>query len=139
MKKGLSLLAIFSIFSIAVWAQDAVIEPTESSYDFGQIPQGTPVKHEFTITNSGTEPLLIEKINSTCECIVVEWPKEPIKPGESSVITAKYDAANYGDFREAATIISNASNGEVQLFLEGTVLVKAVPMKDASGSGKKGN
>ena len=125
MKKGLMFLAILSIFSFSGWAQSAVLEVTQSTHNFGNVQQGIPVKHKFTIKNTGSQPLVIDKVNTTCGCTATQWPKEPIMPGESASITAQYNAAKMGYFKKPATIISNASNGQVKLFLEGTVVKKS--------------
>ena len=41
---------------------------------------------EFVFTNTGKEPLIIEKAKGSCGCTVPEWPKEPIAPGETAKI-----------------------------------------------------
>lgn len=125
MKKVLTLFAAIGFFSLAALAQNgAAIEAEASTHNFGEVPQGIPVKHDFTVTNNGTDPLVIDNVKTTCGCTVTKWPKEPIMPGESATITAQYNAAKVGHFKKPATVISNASNGQVQLFLEGTVVSK---------------
>jgi hypothetical protein len=38
------------------------IEVTEMRYDFGKVIQGTRVEHVFEIRNTGSEQLVIEKV-----------------------------------------------------------------------------
>ena len=59
-------------------------------------------------TNTGKEPLIIEKAKGSCGCTVPEWPKEPIAPGETAVIKINYDEKRVGPYTKSITITSNA-------------------------------
>ncbi|MCK5700296.1 MAG: DUF1573 domain-containing protein, partial [Cyclobacteriaceae bacterium] len=59
----------------SVYAQ---IEIEEADHDFGDIHQGGKVEHTFNFINSGTAPLIINNVLTTCGCTAPEWPKEPI-------------------------------------------------------------
>lgn len=125
MKKVLTLFAALGFLTATTFAQSgAVLEPVTSSHNFTKVAQGIPVKHQFTVKNTGTEPLVIEDVKKTCGCTVTEWTKEPIMPGETGTVTAQYNAAKIGYFKKDVTIISNASNSPIKLFLEGTVVKK---------------
>lgn len=79
----------------------------ETVYDFGRIPQGKPVTHNFVISNSGKDPLVIENVQASCGCTTPEWSKEPIANGKSSEIKVGYNAASEGPFEKTITIIYN--------------------------------
>lgn len=76
----------------------------ESGYDFGKIPQGRPVTHNFEITNKGKTPLLIENVEASCGCTTPEWSQEPIAPGATSIIKVGFNASNEGKFQKSITI-----------------------------------
>ncbi len=57
----------------------------------GEIKRGEKKNMEFLFTNTGTEDLKIE-IVSGCECTTLDWPRSPIKPGDTGVITALFDS-----------------------------------------------
>ena len=59
--------------------------------DIGTIKRGDKKAMEFHFTNTGTEDLKIE-IVSGCECTTLDWPRLPIKPGASGVVTALFDS-----------------------------------------------
>jgi len=42
-----------------------VIEVKEDKYDFGKVVEGTQAVHVFDFRNVGTEPLVIEKVQSS--------------------------------------------------------------------------
>ena len=55
-------------------------------HDFGSVDINTENKYSFTFSNTGTEPLKISNARGSCGCTVPKWPKEPIMPGQSSLI-----------------------------------------------------
>ena len=79
-------------------------------HDYGTIENGGNPTCEFKITNTGTEDLIIENAKGSCGCTVPDWPKEPIKPGKSAVMSVKYDTKRTGPINKSVTITSNASN-----------------------------
>jgi hypothetical protein len=66
----------------------------DTSFNFGNIKQGDKVKHTFKFTNSGKNPLLIVNSFGTCGCTVPDYPKNPIKPGESGVINVVFNSSS---------------------------------------------
>ncbi|WP_157986556.1 DUF1573 domain-containing protein [Chitinophaga alhagiae] len=70
----------------------AVMTFEKEVHDFGKVTQGEVVEYSFKFTNTGNKDLLIQKAEASCGCTVPEWPKEPIKPGESSYMKVKFDS-----------------------------------------------
>jgi hypothetical protein len=98
----------------------------QDQFDFGTIPQGTPVTHDFNFTNTGKEPLIISNAQASCGCTVPNWPKDPVLPGKSSKITVTYNAAHAGGFTKSITITSNAKTPMSVIYIKGTVQAKPV-------------
>lgn len=88
----------------------AVISIDKDVHDYGTIEQGANGECTFTVTNTGTEPLIISLCKGSCGCTVPVCPQEPIAPGASAKITVKYNTANAGPINKSVTITSNASN-----------------------------
>ncbi|SIN98866.1 DUF1573 domain-containing protein [Chitinophaga niabensis] len=61
-------------------------------HDFGNVTEGEVVEYSFKFTNTGEKDLLINNAEASCGCTVPEWPKEPIKPGESGYMKVKFDS-----------------------------------------------
>lgn len=61
-------------------------------HNFGNVAQGEVVEYSFKFTNTGEKDLLIQKAEASCGCTVPEWPKEPVKPGESAYMKVKFDS-----------------------------------------------
>lgn len=126
MKKfALSLGLLFlGAMALNVNAQVAGAEVSfdKEVHDYGTVKQGGNGECEFKFTNTGTEPLIISDAKGSCGCTVPEWPKTPIKPGESAVIKVKYDTKRVGPINKTVTVTSNASSEPTKVLrIKGTV------------------
>jgi len=85
-----------------------VISFENNMQDLGVIKRGAKVPFEFKFVNSGDADLLIELVSS-CKCTEVVWPTDPVKPGESGIITATYDTTfqQAGETEKIIDIIAN--------------------------------
>lgn len=79
----------------------------ETSYNFGKIPQGKPVTHDFAISNSGKTELKLDNVQASCGCTTPVWKPGPYKSGEKAVITVGYNAASPGSFSKTVTVTYN--------------------------------
>lgn len=80
----------------------------DESYDFGKIPQGKPVTHDFSVTNTGATSLKINNVQASCGCTTPSWDKDSaIDPGASGKITVGYNAQAEGAFAKNITITYN--------------------------------
>ncbi len=73
----------------------------------GNIPYGVPVTHEFKLRNISKENLMIFQVRTTCHCTSVDWSREPVPPGETTVIRATYDAQREGEFYKILAVSTN--------------------------------
>lgn len=124
MKKYLftAFLMLCSIVSFAQQANEAEIKFDKTSHDFGIFTESnSKVTCTFTFTNTGNKLLVIHQAIASCGCTVPEYPKEPIKPGESGKIVVTYNGEGRfpGHFRKSITIRSNAKQEIVRLYIEG--------------------
>lgn len=88
-------------------------------HDFGHIQQGQVVKYEFEFTNTGDADLIITNATSTCGCTVPEYPKEPIKPGESGVIPVEFDSrGKENKVSKTVTLVANTNPNMNYLTIE---------------------
>lgn len=117
-----SLFVFLSLSVFNAQAQNSEFKFETETHDFGKIPQGTPVTYEFKFENIGTEPLIINKVESTCGCTVPEYTKTPVKPGEQGKISVTFNAAQATPFSKMVTIRSNAKTPVKALYIKGTVV-----------------
>lgn len=89
------------------------IKLSETTFDFGKIPQGKPVTHLFTVENIGKDSLKIDNVQASCGCTTPEWSKTAVAAGGKTDIKVGYNAAAEGAFDKTITIYYN--NGEVKV------------------------
>ncbi len=129
MMKKVVLIAFVGLLALSVKAQDqtAKIEFKTETIDYGEIAKGSDGVRSFQFTNTGSVPLIISKVSSSCGCTIPKKPEEPILPGKTGEIQVKYDTKRVGPIRKAITVISNADTPTKVLKIKGEV--KAVDGK----------
>jgi hypothetical protein len=94
----------------------------EAEFDFGKVKEGELVYHKFKFTNTGSVPLTILKCRSSCGCTVPEWPEEPIPPGGTGEIGAKFNTAEkHYEQKKIVRITANTYPNETSVMLKGYV------------------
>ncbi|MBW2962976.1 DUF1573 domain-containing protein [Mesonia aestuariivivens] len=121
--KNLFAFALFLFVGIAAQAQ-AKIEFKEETVDYGDVEYGGDGLRTFRFTNTGNEPLTIEKATATCGCTVPEKPEEPIAPGETGELKVKYNTRKVGYIRKTITVYSNAEGSPHSIKIKGKILEK---------------
>ena len=117
------------------FAQQPTTEKKESGvafdllvYDYGTIEKGSEGKCAFAFKNTSDTPLILTNVAASCGCTVPSWPKNPIKPGESSAIEVKYNTNNIGHFTKRITVTTNKQETPIILTITGKVVEnQAVP------------
>jgi Protein of unknown function (DUF1573) len=85
-------------------------------HDFGTINQGDQVECVFKVTNTGSEPLVIENAKGSCGCTVPEYPKEPIPAGQTRDIKVKFNSAGKAN-NQQKTVTLTANTEPLQSIL----------------------
>ena len=95
-------------------------------HDFGNIKQDSENTHVFKFTNTGTEPLIIEKAKGSCGCTVPEYPKEPIPPGATDEIRVVYKPGKQKN-KQTKKVTVTANTDPVQTILTISADVEVPP------------
>ncbi|WP_187264695.1 DUF1573 domain-containing protein [Pontibacter beigongshangensis] len=98
----------------------------EAEYNFGDITQGDVVEHVFKFKNTGNQPLVIERVDVTCGCTTPSWTKEPVMPGKTGFVTAKFNSAGkMGQQKKAITVHSNNADGAKYVYIVTNIKAKS--------------
>lgn len=130
MKKSLVMMVVLFLASLMIQAQDKPATPQDSIifknivHDYGTIVQGSDGSCEFSFTNKGKTPLILNDVKASCGCTVPEWTRTPIAPGEKGTIKVTYNTNNQGAFSKSITVNSNAINSPLILSIKGNVTPK---------------
>ena len=121
MKRILITLYVLASVVLTAVAQARFTSNTEM-YSFGQIEWKHPVTVQYTITNTGDQPLVLTEVEPDCACSVAQWTKTPIAPGAKGTVNVTFDAKALGHFQKSVAIYSNAQPNLVYLKFNGEVV-----------------
>ena len=138
MKKCILLIVACLLFNV-INAQESKVNAPESKsqstekevtvgcdkyeHDFGTISEsGGIVKCEFTIENTGKEPLVITKVTTSCGCTASDWTKEPVASGKQGLVKVTFDPkGRNGDITKSLVVYTNGNPESIRLKIKGTV------------------
>ena len=91
-------------------------------HDFGTIEADSKVNYSFTFKNTGQADLIISSAVGSCGCTIPEYPKDPIKAGESGKIDVSFNSANkHGNQQKSVTIYTNTKAGVESLYITASI------------------
>ncbi|MGI6224507.1 MAG: DUF1573 domain-containing protein [Prevotella sp.] len=133
--KKLLFLTIIALCLFSCQKHSAVkIEPgagrlvlDKDTFDFEEIgDREPPVSHTFHITNGGTDPLVINKVEAGCECTTVEYTKEPIPSGEEGELKVTLDPSKmqFGHAFRTIQVYSNTKGSPKTVTLKANIIDK---------------
>ena len=121
MKFIISILSFFIAFHLSAQPK---ISFDKTQHDFGKVKEadGT-VSYNFTFKNTGTSPLIIQDVKTTCGCTTPEWTRQPISPGNTGSIKVTYDVKGRpGVIDRSITVHNNSVSSPVTLNIVGEVI-----------------
>ncbi len=121
---------------------EAIFE--DLSKDFGSVPRGTTLTHNFTLNNPTKSPLHISGIRTSCtNCMSAAVGQVDVPPGESTVLAVTIDTRKFSGDRKFTCHVQF----DKPVFMEAQVLIMAnsrdditlTPGQLAFGKIKKGS
>jgi len=108
--------------SVACAAPD--MQFTSTQFDFGEVYQGETVPHVFEFVNAGQDPLVIDRVRSSCGCTAVLVSEKNLAPGAKGQVQANFDSARFRNtVSKTIYVYSNdPAKPVVQLKIKGEVL-----------------
>jgi len=97
-----------------------------TEHDFGTFKEEAGRQtFDFLVTNTGTDPLVIQNVVASCGCTTPEWTKQPIPAGGKGKITAIYDPKDRpGVFDKTLSVYTNTKPEVVVLRIKGEVTAR---------------
>ncbi len=94
----------------------------EEVFDFGQVKDGESVEHVFTFKNTGSEPVIVSRVSTSCGCTTPEYTATPVAPDKEGQIKVVFDShGQSGKQQKIITVVSNAKNNIQTIQLKGEV------------------
>ena len=124
MKRILFLLSILFAVNMMVSAQPK-ISFDKPNQELGYLLWRNPVTITYNFTNTGSKPLVISNVTTSCGCTTADWTKAPIAAGAKGTVTAVFDAEAIGRFYKEVGVYCNASSEPIYLEFNGEVTADA--------------
>lgn len=98
----------------------------EAGHDFGPVPRGAIVRHQFVLTNSLKEAVSIIDVRASCGCTTGRALATTVPPGKAAVVEAEMDTRNFVGRKVTTLTISlltaSGKDDEVRLGVSSTIL-----------------
>jgi hypothetical protein len=115
------------IFASNVWAGNAMVCDSPVK-DFGVIEEGNTVSHTFAIKNISAETIYVDKVISSCGCIVTSKKDFSLEPAQSTDIAVEFNSRGSGGMKLWKTVAICVKDGNYPpLVLTVKANVKGIP------------
>ena len=93
------------------------------NHNFGKLIEDSENKVTYKVTNSGANPLIIEKVDVSCGCTTAKKPEKPIAPGKSDKIEIVFHpkVGQLNEQKKTVTVTANTDPKIVVLNIEAFV------------------
>lgn len=93
-----------------------------TEHDFGQVSRGDTVTTVFRV-RAGDAPVVLLSATTDCGCTRAEFPKRPLRPGESAQVKVVFAAKDKGNFYKTVRLHLHAGGREqaAEVRVRGTV------------------
>ncbi len=130
----IGILAICSTAVITCWLAFAApasewasvplttVEIPKDSVDLQTLHYDEQPEVCFTLRNTGSHPLIIRDIVTTCGCTSPRWDKRPVLPGKTTEIKVTFKPNSLGRFNKTIQVLCNTSSKLHELKLYGDVI-----------------
>ncbi|MBC5774929.1 DUF1573 domain-containing protein [Pontibacter sp. KCTC 32443] len=78
-----------------------------TNYSFGKLEKGQKAVAKFIIKNTGRQDLVVQGVQSKCNCVSYKVSKPAIKAGEQAVLELTYIPVMLKEQNEPVTVLSN--------------------------------
>jgi hypothetical protein len=95
--------------------------------DLGIIEEGNTVSHTFIIKNSSEKTIYVDKVISSCGCLVASKKEFTLNPGQSTDIKVEFNSFGAGGTEISKTVEIHAKDSNFPLILTLKANVKGIP------------
>lgn len=99
----------------------AAPDSAEVKIDLGKMSAGEVIERNFAVRNRGKEPFVILEAERSCGCTGVDFPKKPIRPGETAFGSFTYDSAGKRGAQSGTITLTTSRHERFVIRLEALV------------------
>lgn len=129
------LVLVPAVSGMAQTGQPTFLEtfkPVERVHDFGAIYERDGlVSHVFTLRNTGKKPVAISAVNTWCGCMVADYTRRAVRPGETARVTVSLDPDHkQGNFAKQVVVLLNDGKQYVRLWIKAHIIPCLHPVEE---------
>lgn len=94
--KLILLLLVSGVFLFGCASGQPQIGIETEQFEFGEVVNGEIVTKDVEIINTGTAPLVIEGVSTSCGCTSAAVGKDTLEPGETTTLHIEFDSGAHG-------------------------------------------
>ncbi len=136
MSRGLALLAAGLLLcgtaraeGPEAGARGPLIRVEPAGFDFGAVVAGKVLRKEFRLRNAGDQPLLLQRVRTSCGCTVGKLARTTLEPGAAtSLVVSLTTGMSRGHLVKSVIVPSNDSQTPL-LEIKVQATVEAPPAK----------
>lgn len=130
LERKIQIIMYESMDTLEKKIKNSDIKFLQTILNFGKLTQGTKKVASFTFQNTGNSDLIITGVETSCSCIVSDFPVNAILPGATAQINILLDTKDeLGSKSETITVYTNSVKPKLELFVT-TEIVKAPVVKE---------
>ncbi len=103
-------------------AAQTTIEYETTVYDLGEFTPNESREAVFSLKNTGTQPLLVADVVTSCGCATPRYDKKPVNPGETINIIVEMKIKEEGYFEKTISVYCNIPDSPVRFRIKGSVV-----------------
>ena len=92
-----------------------------TTHDYGKLKSNQTGTAVFKLTNRGSAPLILLDVKVTCNCVKIDWPRQPIPPGQSADLTVTYKDRESGAFYKVVEVVTTGTPEVAKITLKGSI------------------
>ena len=78
--------------------------------------------YRFPYENTGSAPLILNKVIGHCPCVTISHSTEPLPPGGLDTLTVFFKPVHASKYTQRITVFNNSSHSVVTLYAKGNFL-----------------
>jgi len=116
MTRWTTFALIFALAASEAGAQPKLQVAEGTQFDFGKIFRGAIMERDLTLKSTGTDTLILGKIDASCGCTGAISSAERIAPGGAGTLHITFNSKNFvGPIHKTVTVHSNAIDAQATL------------------------
>jgi hypothetical protein len=122
---GIALMAITGLGQ-ELQAQGGKVQFRTAVHDFGKIKEEEGrVTARFVFKNTGTAPVKLTSVKTSCGCTTSDWTRTEVSPGDSGTVEAIFNPDNRpGPFDKGIVVTTSGTPSSIILRIRGDVVPK---------------